>query len=322
MPQIMPTQTCMDNRNGTYERNRRLILSSFPSNVTTQEGLFYNGSIGQEPNRVYAVGMCIPGIQDQLQKTVLTKQTRLASTSKSTPSSSNNHYKADMAPLTALENIYALMQCTPDLSSGDCDNCLRQSARDYQSCCGQKQGGVLLLLLLLFLWLSPPPEDDQARTTNNGIVSQRLPSMNMRPCFAANSDILTPQSSQYDFKTIEAATNKFSRSNKLGEGGFGEVALSNGIEVAVKRLSKKSDIGLSTIFAMEQTRGNTRRIAGTYGYMSFEYAMQGQYSMKSDIYRFGVLLLKIISGKKNGDVYQMDETSTDGNLITYVSIDT
>lgn len=71
--------------------------------------------------------------------------------------------------------------------------------------------------------------------------------MNMRPCFAANSDILTPQSSQYDFKTIEAATNKFSRSNKLGEGGFGEVdkvALSNGIEVAVKRLSKKSGKGI------------------------------------------------------------------------------
>ncbi|KAL0834683.1 hypothetical protein Bca101_086572 [Brassica carinata] len=116
-----------------------------------------------------------------------------ASTSKSTPSSSNNHYKADMAPLTALQNIYALMQCTPDLSSGDCDNCLRQSARDYQSCCASPPP-------------PPPPEDDQARTTNN-----------------ADSDILTPQSSQYDFKTIEAATNKFSRSNKLGEGGFDEV---------------------------------------------------------------------------------------------------
>ncbi|CAN6986897.1 unnamed protein product, partial [Brassica rapa subsp. trilocularis] len=76
---------------------------------------------------------------------------------------------------------------------------------------------------------SPPPEDDQARTTNNG---------------KSNSDILTPQSSQYDFKTIEAATNKFSRSNKLGEGGFGEVTLSNGIEVAVKRLSKKSGKGI------------------------------------------------------------------------------
>ncbi|CAF2149263.1 unnamed protein product [Brassica napus] len=76
---------------------------------------------------------------------------------------------------------------------------------------------------------SPPPEDDQARMTNNG---------------KSDSDILTPQSSQYDFKTIEAAINKFARSNKLVEGGFGEVTLSNGIEVAVKLLSKKSGKGI------------------------------------------------------------------------------
>jgi len=28
---------------------------------------------------------------------------------------------------------------------------------------------------------------------------------------------------QFDFVTIEAATNKFSDDNKIGEGGFGEV---------------------------------------------------------------------------------------------------
>ena len=54
--------------------------------------------------------------------------------------------------------------------------------------------------------------------------------------------------------------------------------------------------------------------------MSPEYAMHGQYSMKSDIYSFGVLVLEIISGKKNSGVYKMDETSTCGNLVTYVSI--
>ena len=33
----------------------------------------------------------------------------------------------------------------------------------------------------------------------------------------------TVESSQFDFATIEAATNKFSDDNKLGEGGFGAV---------------------------------------------------------------------------------------------------
>ena len=50
--------------------------------------------------------------------------------------------------------------------------------------------------------------------------------------------------------------------------------------------------------------------------------MHGQFSMKSDIYSFGVLVLEIISGKKNSGIYQMDETSTAGNLVTYVSTKT
>jgi hypothetical protein len=33
----------------------------------------------------------------------------------------------------------------------------------------------------------------------------------------------TVESLQFDFATIEAATNKFSGDNKLGEGGFGVV---------------------------------------------------------------------------------------------------
>lgn len=39
----------------------------------------------------------------------------------------------------------------------------------------------------------------------------------------ADDDMTTPQSLQYDFATIEVATDKFSRNNKLGQGGFGEV---------------------------------------------------------------------------------------------------
>ena len=34
------------------------------------------------------------------------------------------------------------------------------------------------------------------------------------------------------------------------------------------------------------------------GYMSPEYAMFGQYSEKSDVFSFGVIVLEIISGQK------------------------
>lgn len=41
--------------------------------------------------------------------------------------------------------------------------------------------------------------------------------------------------------------------------------------------------------------------------MSPEYAMHGQFSVKSDVFSFGVLLLEIISGKRNRPFYQEDE---------------
>lgn len=40
---------------------------------------------------------------------------------------------------------------------------------------------------------------------------------------AEGDDITTAGSLQFDFKVIEAATDKFSISNKLGQGGFGKV---------------------------------------------------------------------------------------------------
>jgi hypothetical protein len=39
----------------------------------------------------------------------------------------------------------------------------------------------------------------------------------------ATDEITTTHSLQFSFKTIEAATDKFSDSNMIGRGGFGEV---------------------------------------------------------------------------------------------------
>ncbi|XP_020272821.1 receptor-like serine/threonine-protein kinase SD1-7 isoform X6 [Asparagus officinalis] len=66
---------------------------------------------------------------------------------------------------------------------------------------------------------------------------------------------------------------------------------------------KISDFGMARIFGGDETDFNTRKVVGTYGYMSPEYAMSGIFSMKSDVFSFGVLILEIISGKKNRGVY-------------------
>ncbi|XP_019707010.2 receptor-like serine/threonine-protein kinase SD1-8 isoform X1 [Elaeis guineensis] len=66
---------------------------------------------------------------------------------------------------------------------------------------------------------------------------------------------------------------------------------------------KISDFGMARIFGGDETEANTRRVVGTYGYMSPEYAMDGIFSVKSDVFSFGVLVLEIISGKKNRGIY-------------------
>ncbi|XAR66349.1 Non-specific serine/threonine protein kinase [Bertholletia excelsa] len=77
---------------------------------------------------------------------------------------------------------------------------------------------------------------------------------------------------------------------------------------------KISDFGMARLFGGDQIEANTNRVVGTYGYMSPEYAMEGIFSIKSDVFSFGVLLLEIISGRKNNSYYQDNSV----NLIGYV----
>lgn len=51
--------------------------------------------------------------------------------------------------------------------------------------------------------------------------------------------------------------------------------------------------------------------------MSPEYALDGHFSVKSDVFSFGVVVLEIISGKRNTGFYQADNELS---LLGYVSI--
>ncbi|KAK6792634.1 hypothetical protein RDI58_011715 [Solanum bulbocastanum] len=68
---------------------------------------------------------------------------------------------------------------------------------------------------------------------------------------------------------------------------------------------KISDFGLARSVTGNEMGAKTRHVVGTYGYMSPEYAVDGKFSVKSDVFSFGVLVLEIVSGKKNrGFVHQ------------------
>uniref|UniRef100_A0A8I6WZI8 Serine/threonine-protein kinase n=1 Tax=Hordeum vulgare subsp. vulgare TaxID=112509 RepID=A0A8I6WZI8_HORVV len=77
---------------------------------------------------------------------------------------------------------------------------------------------------------------------------------------------------------------------------------------------KISDFGMARIFGGNEQQANTIRVVGTYGYMSPEYAMEGSFSVKSDTYSFGVVLLEIISGLKISSSHLIMDFSS---LIAY-----
>ncbi|KAG5224928.1 G-type lectin S-receptor serine/threonine-protein kinase [Salix suchowensis] len=77
---------------------------------------------------------------------------------------------------------------------------------------------------------------------------------------------------------------------------------------------KISDFGLARMFEGKQTEGSTDRVVGTYGYMAPEYALDGLFSVKSDVFSFGVVVIEILSGRRNGGYFNSDEAQS---LLVY-----
>ncbi|KAI3952742.1 hypothetical protein MKW92_007240 [Papaver armeniacum] len=77
---------------------------------------------------------------------------------------------------------------------------------------------------------------------------------------------------------------------------------------------KIADFGMARMFKVDQHQASTKRIMGTYGYMAPEYAMRGHFSVKSDVFSFGVLVLEILSGKR---INSFHESKGVDDLLTY-----
>ncbi|KAK3439928.1 hypothetical protein EUGRSUZ_B00261 [Eucalyptus grandis] len=72
-------------------------------------------------------------------------------------------------------------------------------------------------------------------------------------------------------------------------------------------MPKISDFGLARCIALDKSHLSTG-IAGTLGYMAPEYLVKGQLTEKADVYAFGVLVLEILTGRKNS-VYTRGSSS-------------
>ncbi|XP_050935982.1 cysteine-rich receptor-like protein kinase 26 isoform X2 [Cucumis melo] len=79
----------------------------------------------------------------------------------------------------------------------------------------------------------------------------------------------------------------------------------------VKMNAKISDFGIARLFTPDRTHDDTSTIIGTYGYMAPEYVRHGHLSSKLDIFSFGVLVLEIVTGRKNNRTDSNNENVRD-----------
>ncbi|KAF2303632.1 hypothetical protein GH714_020388 [Hevea brasiliensis] len=112
---------------------------------------------------------------------------------KASMGSSKVKFATGEADLIPFQKIYALMQCTPDISQSNCNYCLGQAVGQYQNCCYGKQGGLVYTPSCIFRWdLYPfynnsiadaptptppvsisPPSTNNTISKENGITSAR-----------------------------------------------------------------------------------------------------------------------------------------------------
>ncbi|KAL6603211.1 hypothetical protein ACP70R_043572 [Stipagrostis hirtigluma subsp. patula] len=76
---------------------------------------------------------------------------------------------------------------------------------------------------------------------------------------------------------------------------------------------KISDFGSARTLSSDVAEEHASRVVGTSGYKAPEYASRGLYSVKTDVFSYGVLALVIISGRKNTLLEQQGDTV--GNLV-------
>jgi hypothetical protein len=81
--------------------------------------------------------------QDRFNRLLNTTMTELASQASNFPIGVKK-FGVKEVKFSDFQNLYNLVQCTPDLSSTDCNSCLQAAINRLPICCGGKQGGRAL----------------------------------------------------------------------------------------------------------------------------------------------------------------------------------
>nr|GLL24075.1 putative receptor-like protein kinase At4g00960 [Ipomoea trifida] len=189
-------------------------------------------------------------------------------------------FAADNTTGPELQTIYAVVQCSPELSAKDCSDCLTSAFGDLSKCpChGKRRGGIIRPSCnfryenysffdynKVIIEATPPRSGESNKNTFRIViiivvavgvfiilticvsilVLRKRQKKKQKNDNDSVDEVSVVEFLKYDFGTIKKATNNFSDSNRIGQGGFGPVYKGklNGHDVAVKRLSRNSGQG-------------------------------------------------------------------------------
>ncbi|XP_031260593.1 cysteine-rich receptor-like protein kinase 25 isoform X2 [Pistacia vera] len=241
----------------------------------------YYDMIGVMENAPYFFVYSLCNITENVEEFNQTRQSLLQRLISQATAGGSNKYAAGEEAVSTIVTLYGLVQCTPDLTESKCNECLIDANKLLPNCCDTRQGGRVITPSCSFRYETnefykssiagppvSPPTPSTNTTTQKGknnyiiiiiVVVSVVTSviliigiiilLRWRKRKEKNEnveEIKDTESLQFDFGTIQIATDNFSDDNKLGQGGFGVVykgMLSNGQQVAVKRLSKNSKQG-------------------------------------------------------------------------------
>ncbi|TXG47116.1 hypothetical protein EZV62_026410 [Acer yangbiense] len=212
-------------------------------------------------------------------------------------------YATDIVNISSSVTLYTMGQCIPSLSKEDCRNCLNSAAQLVEH---KKKGSRYLYpscsarFELYQFWNSaaaqepvspveaPPPVSDKSGGADLG--RNRKENRAWIPITISLLAVVV-------VVLLGSMIWQIRRRNKRHK-----EEESNSQEVQLLRL-REGRIGNDYSYDTLQGEKQMESQEFPFGYMAPEYAMEGLYSVKSDVFSFGVLLLEIISGRKNSGFY-------------------
>nr|CAB3495090.1 unnamed protein product [Digitaria exilis] len=283
-----------------------------PSNTTAANG--------DDPPFTLWNDKSIPGDAGEVQLIVGLKQELLVETVKKAAAAEPRRFATGiMDSGTTFPPVYSLAQCTPDLSACDCLACLQNLLGMVNSTMELRMGAQIHVIRCYFryetyvFYDSLPMVQIGASSAEAPAPTPTTPAKRRMSKLWVIPIVVVPLAAAAAFLCFIFYSPWFKRYRKGKEMRL--KAGSKRTQDLLQGDGKNSDF---SVFDFEQMKVEEFCWIGQNfcGYMAPEYASEGIFSIKSDVFSFGVLVLEILSGKRNSGSQQCGGFI---NLIGYVS---